>query len=90
MVGAQGAFAQVLPAPGGRSIRGRIAVVSGGLILATLLLALIAAVLFKDKTEDLRTVARVIGAGAMGTAVSALIAYFWGMPAAVADFGGKD
>jgi hypothetical protein len=84
MIGAQGAFAQVLPAPGGRSIRGRGAVVCGASILAGGVLGAAAALLYAERLAGPGLVA-AIAAGACAT--TAAIAYFWSMPIAVADFG---
>lgn len=83
MVGAQGAFAQVLPVPGGRSIRGRAALVAGwllmtwyGLSLVTLLLAF----------EAVKTAAYVVGVVTLAALGGALVVYGWSLPAAVVDF----
>ncbi|MBW7905720.1 MAG: hypothetical protein LC135_00565 [Phycisphaerae bacterium] len=84
MVGAQGAFAQVLPVPGGRSIRGRGAVVGGMLIIAWLVLAAAAALLYSEGAR-IATWTTAILSGASG--VGALLAYIWCWPLAVDDFG---
>lgn len=84
MIGAQGAFAQVMPAPGGKSIRGRGAVVSGASILAGGVLAAAAALLYAEGLGAPGLVAAIAAGAALATAA---IAYFWSMPIAVADFG---
>lgn len=91
MLGAQGAFAQVMPATGGRSIRGRVAVVSGVCILAAIVSAAVSGFLFADSTTEGTNLAGVVVACLAGALlVAAGVSYFWGMPAAVDDFGGKD
>ena len=84
MMGAQGAFAQVLPAPGGKSIRGRGAVVAGASILAAGVLAAAAVLLYAEGLNAPGLIAAIAGGAALATAA---IAYFWSMPIAVADFG---
>ena len=83
MVGAQGAFAQVLPVPGGRSIRGRGAVVGGVLIIAAVGLCAVAGLL---RSEGVSTGAIVVGAAGVLCGIGAVIAYAWGWPTAVRDF----
>jgi hypothetical protein len=88
-VGAQGAFAQVLPVPGGRSIRGRAAVTGGWLLILWVVLGAIAGLLGYEAV----TVAALVLGGLSGLAlVAALVVYIWSLPAAVADFGegGRD
>lgn len=83
MVGAQGAFAQVLPLTGGRSIRGGGAVVAGWLLIAWFWLSLITALLLAERV----TLAGVVlGSSALAALVGALIVYAWNIPAAVVDF----
>lgn len=86
MVAAQGAFAQVLPVPVGRSIRGRAATSAGVLMLATVVLGGTAALLF---SEGLQTAFYAVGAGAVASLLVALVIYVWNLPAAARDFGGE-
>ncbi|MGE3181903.1 MAG: hypothetical protein AB7N71_09750 [Phycisphaerae bacterium] len=90
MLGAQGAFAQVLPAPGGKSIRGRVAVVAGIFVLGAIVASAVAGFLYADRNEGTALASMIVAGLAGAMLISAAIAYFWGMPAAVEDFGGKD
>ena len=83
LVGAQGAFAQVLPVPIGRSIRGRGAVVGGVLIIATIVLGAIAGLLH---SEELGRPVMVISGLGLAAAVGALVTYLWCWPTAIRDF----
>ena len=83
MVAAQGAFAQVLPVPGGRSIRGAGAAASGWLLLLALVVGLAAALLVVEHVR----VATVIVAGLAGALASAaVVIYIWNWPTAIRDF----
>jgi len=86
LIGAQGAFAQVLPVPWGRSIRGGGAVLAGSLLLVWFALGLICALL---RSEGLVVAALVVGALALASLVAAVIVYVWHLPAAVRDFGSE-
>lgn len=90
MIGAQGAFARVLPVPGGKSIRGTTAIIGGGAALAAVFLLAVAGFLYAERSEGLLVAAYAFAIGAAAALVTAGIAYFWGLPAAVADFGGRD
>jgi len=83
LIGAQGAFAQALPVPVGRSIRGRGAAVAGCLIIATVVLASVAGLLLSG---ELRTAAPVVGLLGLISAAGAVITYVWCWPTAVRDF----
>jgi hypothetical protein len=97
MLGCQGAFAQVLPVPGGRSIRGRGAVTAGGLLLAAIVSAVAAYQIATTELADLGPVltgnaarsgpmawvAAGIGAASL---LGAAISYVWCLPAAIRDF----
>jgi hypothetical protein len=83
MVGAQGAFAQVLPVPGGRSIRGSGAAFGGWLVLLWVALSSIAMLL---AYEEVTTAAVGLAIGAVVSLAGAIAAYVWGLPAAQADF----
>ena len=87
MIGVQGAFAQVLPVPIGRSIRGRGAVVGGGLIIATVALAAIAGLL---KTQEMGLPSLVTGILTLAAAIGALITYIWCWPVAPRDFTNRN
>jgi hypothetical protein len=84
MFGVQGAFAQVLPVPGGRSIRGRGAVVGGLLLIGCVVLAVVAVLL---RSEELGTAAQVVAILSLVAGVGALLTYIWCWPMAVRDFG---
>jgi hypothetical protein len=90
MVGAQGAFAQVLPVPRGKSIRGRPAAVAGWLLIGWVALSLVTALLsyeayFRDAA--LSRAAMIVGVGALAALSGSILIYIWSVPAAVADFG---
>ena len=83
MVAAQGAFAQVLPAPGGRSIRGGGAVLAGWLLLIGLLFGFAAALLV---AQGMILPADIAGAISLACLIATAITYIWCWPAAVRDF----
>lgn len=83
MVGAQGVFAQVLPVPRGRSIRGGGARLAGGLLIAALGFGDVAALL---GYEGLFWPATVLAAVALAAGAGAAVVYIWETPAAAADF----
>ena len=83
MLGAQGAFAQVLPATGGRSVRGSGAMLAGWLLMGGEVLAIVAALL---AVEGVRVAAIVFGALALLTLLGAVTTYAWMWPTAVRDF----
>lgn len=83
MIGAQGVFAQVLPVPAGRSIRGRGAVVGGSLLVTCVALGAIAGLL---RSEQLGAAALVIGLLSLASGAGAAITYVWCWPVAVRDF----
>ncbi|MBI5863139.1 MAG: hypothetical protein HZB38_01235 [Planctomycetes bacterium] len=83
MLGIQGARAQVLPVPVGRSIRGRPAVTAGYLILNSALLSIVA---FLLGNESLTTASWVLAILAAGSALGAVLIYIWSWPVAAPDF----
>jgi hypothetical protein len=83
MIGAQGVFAQVLPAPGGRSIRGRAAVVGGSFLFGWVLFAVVAALL---RTEGMPRAPIILGAAGLVCLAGAVITYVWCWPTALRDF----
>jgi hypothetical protein len=83
LIGAQGAFAQVLPVPGGRSVRGSSAATAGWLLLAWVALTGVAALL---ATEGVRQAAYGVGIAALAALVGFFLIYIWNLPAAAADF----
>lgn len=83
MIGAQGAFGQVLPAPIGRSIRGRGAVLAGVLMIAYVGVGA-AALLIRSDEFALVSNMLLIAAGA-GIA-AAIVTYVWCWPVAAHDF----
>ncbi|MBP7746843.1 MAG: hypothetical protein KA383_12000 [Phycisphaerae bacterium] len=83
LVGAQGAFAQVLPVPWGRSVRGRSAALAGWLLIAWVWLSVVTVMLgFETVTQA----ALVVGVLSLAALAGALIVYIWNIPAAVRDF----
>lgn len=84
MFGFQGAFAQVLPVPKHKSIRGPSAVRAGYLILVAAVAALVA---FLLNAETLITASRAVAILAAATGVAAGLIYIWAIPTAVYDFG---
>ncbi|MBU0638118.1 MAG: hypothetical protein KKB50_04575 [Planctomycetes bacterium] len=87
MVATQGAFAQVLPVPWGRTIRGGGAVFTGALLLVGVLLGVVAGLLWM---EELFTATMVIGVIGVLAVAAAVLGYIWNIPAAVRDFGVRD
>jgi len=87
MFGAQGVFAQVLPVPIGKSIRGGPAVLSGALLLGWVLLSCAAILL---GYEEVGLPARIVGAAALAGLAGALVVYIWALPTAVADFRARE
>lgn len=86
MTGAQGAFAQVLPVPWGKSIRGGAAALAGWLLIAWFGLSAVTVLL---GFEQVTTAAIVLGILSLAALAGALAVYVWNIPAAVADFGDK-
>ena len=87
MIGFQGAFAQVLPVPGGRSIRGESAVRAGWLLLGALTLWITALVL---SAQQLFLPMLIVMGVAAAVLVVAVLIYIWNIPAAVRDFPAGD
>lgn len=83
MIGAQGAFAQVVPVPWGRSIRGGPAMLVGWLLIASITLGATSAMFSLEGTTTLTIALGVISLAALLTAGAA---YAWNIPAAVTDF----
>ena len=77
------AFAQVLPVPVGRSIRGRAAKIGGCLIMGCVALAVVAVLL---RLDELSSAALVVGLLSGVSGVAAVITYIWCWPTAVRDF----
>lgn len=84
MIGAQGAFAQVLPVPWGKSIRGGAAVLAGWLLIAWFVLSAVTALL---SVESITQAALIVGGLSLAALIGAGLTYVWSIPAAVADFG---
>ncbi len=87
MFGAQGAFAQVLPVPFGKSIRGGGAVAAGWLLIAWVVLSAVTVLL---GVEEVTQAAVVLGLLSLLALAAAIAVYAWNLPAAVADFGESD
>lgn len=83
MIGAQGAFAQVLPVPGGRSVRGPGAVLAGVLLLAAVNGGLIGGLFV---AEGAATQATWMGIFSGAALVASFVGYAWSLPAAMRDF----
>jgi len=83
LIGVQGAFAQVLPVPIGRSIRGRGAMVGGFLIILAVGLGAVAVLQW---LEEMVGVAVVVGVLSGVCAAGAAVTYLWCWPTAVRDF----
>lgn len=86
MIGAQGAFAQVLPVPRDRTIRGRSAVQSGWLLIAWVACSSVTVLL---ASQEVTTAAIVIGVISLAALAGALILYAWSLPTADDEFGEK-
>jgi len=84
MFGLQGAFAQVLPVPIGRSIRGGGAAVTGWLLVSWVVLSGVTVLLAAEAVPQ-----AAIGLGMLSllTLAGAIAIYVWNLPTAVADFG---
>jgi hypothetical protein len=87
MFGAQGLFAQVLPVPGGRSIRGRGAVVGGAFVFLCAGAGLVAALL---KSEGLYVAWFALAAISLAGLIGVVVTYGWCWPTAVRDFADED
>ncbi len=83
MTGVQGAFAQVLPLPIGRSIRGGGAALTGWLLIAWVGLSAVTVLL---GYEAVTRAAVVIGVLSLVALAAALVSYIWNIPAAQRDF----
>ncbi len=83
MFGLQGAFAQVVPVPWGRSLRGRPAALTGTLLMAWVLLSGVTVLL---GFEEVSKAAWTLGVTSLVVLALAAIVYVWGLPAALEDF----
>ncbi len=88
-VGTQGAFAQVLPVPGGRSIRGRAAVVAGALLMSGMALGGLAMLSMNEEGVG-QVVMRAFLMAAGAALLAAIVAYLWALPLAAKDFPAGD
>jgi hypothetical protein len=89
MLGCQGVFAQVLPAPGGRSVRGRGPTLCGVLILLAIMTGVGSATFYIGSVEDDRAISGALTLMVIlfaASTVGALVVYFWSWPTAVRDF----
>ena len=86
MIGAQGAFAQVLPVPVGRSIRGGGAVGSGWLLIGWVVLSAVTVLLGH---EAVTRAAIVLGVASLFALGGAGAIYVWSIPAAQPDFAAR-
>lgn len=83
MFGVQGALAQVIPAPGGRTVRGRGAVLIGACVLLAVAASLAAALFASEGMTALTAWTWVVAGAAM---LAAGATYAWQWPAADRDF----
>lgn len=83
MLGLQGAFAQVLPVPVGRSIRGKGAVITGVLIMLSGLGGVAARLIAVDEVTRGTIVVGIASGVCFACAIGV---YIWCLPAAVRDF----
>lgn len=86
MIGAQGLFAQVLPVPHGRSIRGGAAMLGGTFLLGWVALSVVTALLWTEKLPVAPLVLAVVSVLCLAGAV---ITYVWCWPVAVRDFDSR-
>ena len=86
MIGGQGAFAQVLPVPGGKSIRGGAAALGGWLLMGWGAFSAVTALLASEAVTQAAIVLGILSVAVLG---SAIVVYLWSLPAAVADFGAE-
>lgn len=86
-IGLQGMTARVLPAPGGRSLRGNGARFGGAALLLGILGAVVTLAL---GSEGVSTAAMISGGSAAVCLLAALVIYFWALPGAVVDFDTRD
>ncbi len=85
MFALQGAAAQVMPVPFGRSIRGRGAKVTGFLWIFALAATLAVGLVASD--ADSAVPVLVFGVAAVALAVSGVVSYIWCASGAIPDFG---
>lgn len=83
MIGAQGVFAQVLPVPRGRSIRGQGAVIGGCFLLGWVAFGVVSSVLL---LQQLHVVPLVLAGVSVVCLAGAVVTYAWCWPFAVRDF----
>lgn len=83
LIGAQGIFAQVLPVPRGRSVRGEAAVLGGALLLGWVVLSAVAGLLW---FEDMLWAPLAVGGASLLCLAGAAITYVWCWPTAARDF----
>lgn len=83
MIGAQGLFAQVLPVPGGRSIRGGLATAGGSLICLFFVASIVGQLLVGERAFS---ISLTLGVTALLSAIGAVVCYVWGWPTAQRDF----
>ncbi len=86
MIGVQGAFAQVLPVPRGRSIRGSGAVVVGVCLIGGVAFAVVAVLLRSDEMPVAPLVLAIISLLCLA---GAIVTYLWCWPVAPRDFDNR-
>lgn len=86
-IGMQGFSAQVLPVPGGRSIRGTGARTTGSALLIGLAGLVVTFMLASETVSTAATISAVLSASLL---IVAVIGYLWSLPAAVSDFDSSD
>lgn len=83
LFGLQGVYAQVLPVPFGRSIRGGAAVATGGLSLLCAISFVATALLLSEGMLIGFLIAIIVGVASI---IVAGLIYVWNLPAALRDF----
>jgi biotin transporter BioY len=86
LISAQGLFAQVLPVPRGRSIRGSGAMAGGGFLLGWVVFSVVAVLL---RSEEMRGAPVVLGVISLACLAGAVVTYVWCWPTAVRDFDSR-
>jgi hypothetical protein len=86
MTGIQGVSAQVVPVPGGRSIRNRHATAIGLLLLAGSACGTITSVWRAVSYESFAKLAWIIASLGLASFLAALVLYIWCIPNAERDF----
>ncbi len=87
MIGAQGAFAQALPVPFGKTVRGGYAVFAGWMLIAWVGLSGVTVLL---GYQAVTAASRMVGIASFAALGVFFATYFWSLPTATADFSTRD